>query len=229
VDGTVLPGHPFDPTAPEISRDKPLMVGWNEDEYTFFAWQQRDGSFTEIDFASLHEKLEPDYGADTSTIIESYRRAMPDASAPDIFVAVSSINMMGLGSVEIAEKKAMQQGAPVYLYNFGYKSEIKYQVPSMPWARLMPWTSHSNSTMKCLQKKGKRPAWVSAGAGRNGSRLRTTLRRCGPPSPERANRLLRARPHGLPTRLLIGRPCASTLPATSCTTDLARNSRCGDR
>jgi para-nitrobenzyl esterase len=132
VDGTVLPGHPFDPTAPEISRDKPLMVGWNEDEYTFFAWQQRDGSFTEIDFASLHEKLEPDYGADTSTIIESYRRAMPDASAPDIFVAVSSINMMGLGSVEIAEKKAIQQGAPVYLYNFGYKSEMK--IPGTEYA-----------------------------------------------------------------------------------------------
>jgi para-nitrobenzyl esterase len=33
--------------------------------------------------------------------------------------------MMGLGSVEIAEKKAIQNGAPVYLYHFGYKSEMK--------------------------------------------------------------------------------------------------------
>ena len=32
--------------------------------------------------------------------------------------------MMGLGSVEIADKKAAQQGAPVYLYQFGYKSEM---------------------------------------------------------------------------------------------------------
>src|SRR5205085_10614602 len=36
VDGVALPHHPFDPTAPVISRDKPLMVGWNEDEYNFF-------------------------------------------------------------------------------------------------------------------------------------------------------------------------------------------------
>ena len=36
VDGIALPNHPFDPTAPEISRNKPLMVGWNEDEFTFF-------------------------------------------------------------------------------------------------------------------------------------------------------------------------------------------------
>ncbi len=33
--------------------------------------------------------------------------------------------MMGLGSVDIAEKKVKQGGAPVYLYNFGYKSEVK--------------------------------------------------------------------------------------------------------
>jgi para-nitrobenzyl esterase len=50
---------------------------------------------------------------------------MPQASAADIFVAISSITMMGLGSVEIAEKKAARNGAPVYLYNFGYKSEQK--------------------------------------------------------------------------------------------------------
>ena len=30
VDGIVLPNHPFDPTAPAISRNKPLLVGWNE-------------------------------------------------------------------------------------------------------------------------------------------------------------------------------------------------------
>jgi para-nitrobenzyl esterase len=37
---------------------------------------------------------------------------MPQASAADIFVAISSITMMGLGSVEIAEKKAARNGAP---------------------------------------------------------------------------------------------------------------------
>lgn len=125
VDGKVLPRHPFDPKAPKISRNKPLMVGWNEDEYTFFAWQSRDTSFTEIDFDGLRAKLEPQYGADTPTIIETYRKANPEASAPEIFIAVASINMMGLGSVVIAERKAKQGGAPVYLYNFGYKSEVK--------------------------------------------------------------------------------------------------------
>lgn len=125
VDGVNLPAHPFDPIAPDISSDKPLMVGWNEDEYTFFAWEHGDTHTFNLDFAGLKVKLEPQYGEDTEQIIAVYRNATPDASAPDIFVAIASITMMGLGSVDIAEKKASQNGAPVYLYHFGYKSEMK--------------------------------------------------------------------------------------------------------
>ncbi len=50
VDGLALPYHPFDPTAPEISRNKPLLVGWNEDEYTFFAWERKDTESFKLDF-----------------------------------------------------------------------------------------------------------------------------------------------------------------------------------
>jgi para-nitrobenzyl esterase len=42
VDGNALTNHPFDPGAPAISKNKPLLVGWNEDEYTFFAWERKD-------------------------------------------------------------------------------------------------------------------------------------------------------------------------------------------
>ncbi|GAA4454556.1 carboxylesterase/lipase family protein [Nibrella saemangeumensis] len=125
VDGVVLPHHPFDPAAPALSRNKPLLVGWNEDEYTFFAWERKDTEFAKLDFEGLQKRLDPQYGEDTPKIIAAYRNANPNASAPEIFVAVSSITMMGLGSVDIAEKKVKQNGAPVYLYNFGYKSEKK--------------------------------------------------------------------------------------------------------
>ncbi|HEU5102246.1 MAG TPA: carboxylesterase family protein [Roseiflexaceae bacterium] len=124
VDGGVLPAHPFDPIAPAISNHKPLITGWNEDEYTFFAWERGDTSAFTLDFDSLQSKLESQYGPGAQQIIDTYRRAMSSASAPDLFVAIASITMMGLGSVEIAEKKAAQQGAPVYLYQFGYKSEM---------------------------------------------------------------------------------------------------------
>lgn len=123
VDGIVLPQHPFDPKAPAISKDKPLMVGWNEDEFTFFGMTSDDKSIFRIDFNGLPDALRPQFGDDTQKIIDTYRKTRPDASAVDILVAVRSVAMMGLGSVDIAEKKVKQKGAPVYLYNFGYKSE----------------------------------------------------------------------------------------------------------
>ena len=124
VDGVELPTHPFDPVAPPISKDKPLMVGWSEDEYTFFGMMSDDKSVFKIDFDGLPGKLQRQFGEDTQRIIDTYRRTRPNASATDIFVAIQSMNMMGLGSVDIAEKKAEQKGAPGYLYNFGYKSEV---------------------------------------------------------------------------------------------------------
>lgn len=125
VDGKVLPQHPFDPAAPAVSKDKPLLTGWNEDEYTFFMWERGDTAACGLDFETLPTSLEAQFGADAQTIVDTYRQAMPDATAPELFIAISSITMMGLGSIEIAEKKAAQHGAPVYLYNFGYKSEQK--------------------------------------------------------------------------------------------------------
>lgn len=136
VDGVALPYHPFDPAAPALSKNKPLLVGWNEDEFTFFAWERKDTEFAKLDFDGLQQKLEPQYGQDTAKIIDTYRKARPTATAPDIFIAVSSITMMGLGSVDIAEKKVKQKGAPVYLYNFGYKTEKK--IPGTDYAMGTP-------------------------------------------------------------------------------------------
>jgi para-nitrobenzyl esterase len=124
VDGVELSHHPFDPAAPEISKHKPLLVGWNEDEYAFFAMISSDKSVFKVDFEGLPAKLQPQFGEDTQKIIDTYRKTRPTASAVDIYIAAQSINMMGLGSIDIAEKKTMQNGAPAYLYNFGYKSEV---------------------------------------------------------------------------------------------------------
>lgn len=125
VDGYVLPAHPFDPVAPEISRTKPLLVGWNEDEYTFFAMASGDVDVFTLDGPGIQKKLESQFGEAAGQIFETYRNSRPGARPIDLYVAIMSVTRMGLGSIEIAEKKAAQQAAPVYLYNFGYKSEEK--------------------------------------------------------------------------------------------------------
>ena len=43
--------------APDISKNKPLLVGWNEDEFTFFAMVGKDTAFTKFDFCwPQHQK-----------------------------------------------------------------------------------------------------------------------------------------------------------------------------
>jgi para-nitrobenzyl esterase len=133
VDGIVLTGHPFSPSAPAISKNKPLMVGWNEDEFTFFATSSGDVSGCQLqNFDALYTKLEPQFGENTKKIVETYRTSRPDASPSSIFVEIMSVTIMGLGSIEIAEKKTKQNGAPVYLYNFGFKSGLKVPNTDFP-------------------------------------------------------------------------------------------------
>jgi len=133
VDGIVLQGHPFSPSAPAISINKPLIIGWNEDEYTFFATSSGDVSGCKLqNFDALYSKLEPQFGENTKKIVETYRSSRPDASPSSIFVEIMSVTIMGLGSIEIAEKKTRQNSAPVYLYNFGYKSGLKVPDTDFP-------------------------------------------------------------------------------------------------
>ena len=125
ADGKALPIHPFDPVAPDISGGKPLMVGWNEDEAIFFAVFGGDPDVLRLDSNGLEKRIQSRYGKNADVILDTYKKTMPDASPSDIYIAISSITLMGLGSIEIAKKKTAQNAAPAYLYNFGYKSEVK--------------------------------------------------------------------------------------------------------
>jgi para-nitrobenzyl esterase len=184
VDGVTLPDHPFDPTAPAVSSHKPLITGWNEDEYTFFAWEQGETAAFHLDFAGLEARLRPQYGPATEKIIATYRAAMPAASPSDIFVAISSIIMMGLGSVEIAEKKAAQNAAPVYLYQLGYKSEVK-----LPGTDYAMGTPHAiDVTFKFDNEQADVPGFLSGArperciAAHTMAELWTTFARTGKPA-----------------------------------------------
>jgi para-nitrobenzyl esterase len=187
VDGVALPHNPFEPTAPDISKNKPLMTGWNEDEFTFFAMSFGDTEALKAGFTfeALPAKLEKQFGANTKIIIDTYRHSMPNASASDIWVAITSINMMGLGSVTIAERKVQQKGAPVYLYNFGYKSEAKVPGTDYPFGTphamdIMFKFNNEVPGMKEDLLSGKRPERFTA--SHNMAELWTTFAKTGKPA-----------------------------------------------
>jgi len=120
VDGTVLPHHPFDPVAPAISKDKPLLIGTNRDETVFMF--MHDQSLFKLTDATLKERLDREFGKDADTVLKTYRESRPGASPTDLYIAITTAGMMWTGSITIAERKYAQGGAPVYMYMLMYQS-----------------------------------------------------------------------------------------------------------
>src|SRR6266571_2986736 len=124
VDGTYLPNHPFDPSAPAISTDKPLMVGTNRDEMAFFFFEHKANDIFSLTDDGLKARLDKELGADAEKILSTYRKSRPGASPTDLYIAITTARAMWLGSIEIAEKKFEQKSAPVYMYMFTHESNL---------------------------------------------------------------------------------------------------------
>ena len=115
LDGRILPDHPFDPAAPAVSRDKPLIVGYNRDEMNFFFAQNRETDVYALTDATLKARLDRELGPSATAVLAAYRKSRPDASPADLYVAIASARFAGIGSTTIAERKYAQRGAPVYM------------------------------------------------------------------------------------------------------------------
>jgi para-nitrobenzyl esterase len=124
VDGTILPHHPFDPEAPAISKSKPLIVGSNRDETAFFFMESHNTDVFNLTDATLKERLAKELGPNADVVLETYRKSRPGSSAPDLYIAITSARMIGLGAITIAERKYAQHEAPVYMYVFTHESDL---------------------------------------------------------------------------------------------------------
>jgi len=140
LDGTILPKHPFDPEAPAISKNKPLIVGSNRDETNFFFMQSHSTDVYELTEATLKERLQKELGTNADVVFDTYRNSRPDASAPDLYIAISTAQMIGLGAITIAERKYAQHAAPVYMYIFTRESDT-----------LIPGTKHKLGAAHALE------------------------------------------------------------------------------
>ena len=121
VDGQVLPGDPFDPTAPALSSEIPLLIGSAEFEVNFFP----NAKFDPLDDAALHAAFKQATragDADVDKLIAIYRKGRPGYSNLDLSQVVASDNFR-TGVITEAERKAAQP-APVYMYYFRWRSPV---------------------------------------------------------------------------------------------------------
>jgi para-nitrobenzyl esterase len=122
VDGRVLPQHPFDPVAPALSANVPLIIGTNKDEATLFL--QNDAALTSLDEAGLRARIHAFAGDATDALLTSYHHAYPHASPGDLFTSFMTDRLFRIHSITIAERKYEQGTAPVYMYLFTWETPV---------------------------------------------------------------------------------------------------------
>jgi para-nitrobenzyl esterase len=120
VDGKILPQHPFDPAAPPISANIPMLIGTTLNEFTNGINNPNVDAMTE---AELAERVKAMYGDRSGQIIAAYRQAHPKAKPFDLFSFISTVSTRQNAVVQ-AELKAAQNAAPGYLYLFTWQTPV---------------------------------------------------------------------------------------------------------
>jgi para-nitrobenzyl esterase len=122
IDGSVLPAHPFDPSAPAISDHVPLLIGDTKDETAiFFAPDEAVWNRT-VSEADLEKRVSAVAGAKADALLAYYKRRDPAAGATDRLITALTASNFGVRSLILAERKAARAAAPVWMYRFDWES-----------------------------------------------------------------------------------------------------------
>jgi para-nitrobenzyl esterase len=121
VDGKVLPAHPFDPVAPAISADVPVLVGYTRTERTVYNID--DPKTSQLDDGALLEGTKKTLGDSAGKVIESYRTKYPKATPSELAVFIGT-DIAAMSSIRLAERRAALARAPTYLYVFAWETPV---------------------------------------------------------------------------------------------------------
>jgi para-nitrobenzyl esterase len=122
VDGRTLPNDPFIPTAPEVSRDIPVIVGSTKDEATLFL--SADPNFRNMTAEQARAHLVAMLGERGNAAFELYRGLRP-ADPPTYWVtAAMTDRMTRMDSIRLAERKLAQRSASVFMYRLDWQTPI---------------------------------------------------------------------------------------------------------
>ena len=119
VDGNVLPAQPFDPQAPEQSKDIPVMLGTTIHEFSMSTYVPQ---LREISKEGAVEYLKATkFGDRIDEFVTIFEKTYPDYQPKDLF---DTDIIFRPSTIAQADVKVAQQGAPVYMYMFAWESPV---------------------------------------------------------------------------------------------------------
>jgi para-nitrobenzyl esterase len=155
LDGIALPHHPFDPAAPDISASIPVLIGTNKDETTLF--QYGSPSFGTLDEAGLNKRAKAAAGERAESVIAALRKAYPDYSPTYLACAVQTATMFWGESIRLAELKAQQSAAPVFMYMLAWETPAARGALKCPHALEIPLVFDNVEAARSFVGRGEAP------------------------------------------------------------------------
>jgi para-nitrobenzyl esterase len=140
VDGDVVPAQPFDPVAPELSADVPLIIGDMKDETAnFLAADDRVWNRT-LTEEQMRERVAAIAGSDTGRVLELYRRLYPGLDPAERLIAITTDCNFRIRSLVLAQRRAEKARGPVWMYSFEWETPVLDGRLKSPHAMDVPFT-----------------------------------------------------------------------------------------
>ncbi len=120
VDGSILPTQTFDPHAPELSADVPMLVGTVLNEFVNGIDHPDAFSMTA---EQLSARVAERYQDKSAAIVDAFREAHPKARPFELYSLIMA-SPVRENAVKQARLKAAQGKAPAYLYWFTWQTPV---------------------------------------------------------------------------------------------------------
>jgi para-nitrobenzyl esterase len=120
VDGHILPNHPFDPGAPTVSSDVPLITGTNLNESVNGVDHPGAESMTTDE---MNQLVRETFGSDGAAIIAAYRAEYPLANPFGLWAAIAA-SQWRIPAIAQATRKANLDAAPAYSYVYSWRTPV---------------------------------------------------------------------------------------------------------
>jgi para-nitrobenzyl esterase len=124
VDGTVLPDHPFDPAAPNASSDVPVLVGGVKDEMAIYLAPEEEVWERTLSEEDMRTRVAKVAGDATDRVVDVYRQLYPNTNPAERLISTLTDSNFRIRSWILAERKAAQSAAPVWLYSFDWETPV---------------------------------------------------------------------------------------------------------
>lgn len=118
VDDNVLPSQPFNSQAPDQSKDIPVLLGSNLHEFCKSTYVP---SLRNITRKQAVEHIRKKYGERVDEFLQAFGKAYPNYKEQDL---IDIDFLFRPNTVQLADIKSAQGGAPVYMYIFTWESPV---------------------------------------------------------------------------------------------------------